>query len=102
VTTPAAFEPAAFEPVLDSASRRRGSEYAALQRLAFRYRAYLMVPMLFGEAVGLHVSSIRAVTRRAGRHRAWEAPLLGVHTIGYLTAVFLVLSPVRAVAFILV
>jgi fatty acid desaturase len=73
-----------------------------LQRLVFRYQAYLMVPMLFGEAVGLHVSSIRAVTRRAGRHRAWEAPLLGVHAIGYLTAVFLVLSPVRAIAFILV
>jgi fatty acid desaturase len=83
-----------------SAGQARASR--GLQRLAFRYQAYLMVPMLFGEAVGLHVSSIRAVTRRAGRHRAWEAPLLGVHTIGYLTAVFLVLSPVRAVAFIVV
>src|SRR6185312_14695508 len=39
---------------------------------------------------------------RGSRHRAWEAGLLGIHLAGYFTVVFLVLSPVRAVAFILV
>jgi fatty acid desaturase len=61
-----------------------------------------MVPMLFGEAISLHVASIRAVTRRAGRNQVWEAALLGIHVAGYLTAVFLVLSPAKAVTFILV
>ena len=42
------------------------------------------------------------MTRRACRNRAWEATLLGVHAAAYLTAVFLVLSPAKAVAFIVV
>jgi fatty acid desaturase len=73
-----------------------------IQRLVFRYQAYLLVPMLLFEAVSLHASSIRAMTRRACRNRAWEAALLGMHAAAYLTAVFLVLSPARAVAFIMV
>ena len=73
-----------------------------IQRLAFRYQAYLLVPMMFLEAVSLHASSIRAMTRRACRNRAWEATLLGVHAAAYLTGVFLVLGPARAVAFIMV
>jgi fatty acid desaturase len=73
-----------------------------LARLAFRFQAYLFFPMLLLEAVNLHASSIRALAGRNSRHMAWEAGLLSVHIVGYLTAVFLVLSPVRAVAFILV
>ncbi len=73
-----------------------------LTRLAFRFQAYLFFPMLLLEAVSLHVSSIRALTSRRPRYMAWEAGLLSVHVVGYLTAVFLVLSPVKAVAFILV
>ena len=79
-----------------------------LRRLIFRYQAYLLIPMLFLEAAGLHGSSIRALTTRgprsarAARRRAWEAGLLTVHTAAYLSAVFLVLSPVRAVVFILI
>jgi fatty acid desaturase len=73
-----------------------------IQRLIFRYQAYLLVPMLFLEAVGLHASSIRTVTGPGCRHRAWEAALLGAHFAAYLGAVFLVLSPVKAVVFILV
>ena len=42
------------------------------------------------------------MTRRACRNRAWEATLLGVHAAAYLTAVFLILPPVKAVAFIAV
>jgi fatty acid desaturase len=73
-----------------------------MQRLAFRYQAYLVVPLLFFEAISLHAASIRAMTRRACRNRAWEAALLGVHAAGYLTAIFLVLPPAKAVAFIIV
>jgi fatty acid desaturase len=73
-----------------------------IQRLIFRYQAYLLVPMLSLEAFSLHVSSIRSVTRPGGRHRVLEATLLAAHFAAYLGAVFFVLSPVKAVVFILV
>jgi fatty acid desaturase len=76
-----------------SGGRARASR--GIQRLVFRCQAYLLVPMLFLEAISLHAASIRALTRRACRNRAWEAALLGVHAAGYLTAVFLVLPPVK-------
>lgn len=73
-----------------------------LSRLAYRFQAYLFFPMLLLEAVSLHTASIRSLTSRDSRYMAWEAGLLAVHVAGYLTAVFLVLSPVKAVVFILV
>ena len=73
-----------------------------LARLAFRFQAYLFFPMLLLEAVSLHTSSIRALASRAARYRAWEVALLVIHVAGYLTVVFLVLSPVKAVVFIVV
>jgi len=73
-----------------------------LQRLIFRYQAYLVIPMLFLEALSLHASSIRIVARPGSRHRAWEATLLTAHFAAYLGAVFFVLSPVKAVVFVLV
>jgi fatty acid desaturase len=70
--------------------------------LGFRYQAYLFFPMLLGEAISLHVASIRALANRASRHRPAEIVLFAAHVAGYLTAVALVLSPVKAVMFILV
>ena len=71
-------------------------------RLTFRFQAYLFFPMLLLEAVSLHVAGVRSLTRRGSRHRAWETGLLAAHVAGYLAVVFLVLSPVKAVVFILV
>jgi fatty acid desaturase len=73
-----------------------------LARLAFRFQAYLFFPFLLLEAISLHVASIRALAGRAARYRAWEAAALAVHVAGYLTVVILVLSPVKAVVFIVV
>jgi fatty acid desaturase len=83
-----------------TAAQARASRGVA--RLVFRYQAYLFFPLLLGEAVGLHVASVQALARRAARHRSWERALITVHGVGYLTAVSLVLSPVKAVVFILV
>jgi fatty acid desaturase len=83
-----------------SSGRARSSR--GVQRLVFRYQAVLLIPMLFFEAVSLHTSSIRAVVHRACRNRSWEAVLLATHFAAYLTVVFLVLSPGRAVAFIII
>jgi fatty acid desaturase len=81
-------------------------------RLAFRFQAYLFFPLLLLEAASLHVASISALARRASRrgtsrpgtphHGAWEAGLLAIHVAGYLTVVFLVLSPGKALVFIAV
>src|SRR5258707_5762272 len=76
-------------------SQAQARASGGLARLVFRYQAYLFFPLLLGEAVSLHVASVRALTRRAARGRSWERALL-VHAVGYLTVVFLVLSPVRA------
>jgi fatty acid desaturase len=85
----------AFTPTQARASR-------GLPRLAFRYQAYLFFPLLLGEAISVHAASIRALASRDFRRSAGEAALLAIHLAGYLTVVFLVLSPVKAVVFILV
>src|SRR6516164_1654759 len=85
----------AFTPAQAHASR-------GLSRLAFRYQAYLFFPLLLGEAVSLHVASIRALATWRSRGRPVEAALLATHLAGYLTVVFLVLTPVKAIVFILV
>jgi fatty acid desaturase len=71
-----------------------------LYRMLTRYQAYLFFPMLLAEAFSVHAASIRALASRESRVRPAEAALLAVHLAGYLTAVFLVLSPVKAVVFI--
>lgn len=71
-------------------------------RFIARRQRYLFLPLLLLEAVQLHLSSIQALLRRGLRHRSWEALLLLIHVAGYLTVVFLVLSPVKAMVFVLV
>jgi fatty acid desaturase len=73
-----------------------------LTRFIARHQRYLFLPLLLLEALQLHVSSVRALLKRGLRHRPWEAILLLSHMVGYLTVVFWVLSPLKAVVFILV
>jgi fatty acid desaturase len=83
-----------------TAAQARASRGVA--RLVFRYQGYLFFPMLLLEAAALHVASVRALTSRAARRRRAERALITIHAVGYLTVVFALLSPVRAVVFILV
>jgi fatty acid desaturase len=83
-----------------TAAQARASR--GLARLVFRYQAYLFFPLLLLEGVNLHVASIQALTRRAAGRRYWERALITIHAAGYLTVVFLVLSPVKAVVFMIV
>jgi fatty acid desaturase len=73
-----------------------------LARLLYRCQAYLFFPMLFAEALSLHVSGIRAVAKRSAKNRLPETALLAAHLVGYLVIVFLVLPPVKALVFIVV
>lgn len=80
---------------------RQASTSSGLSRIIFRCQAYLFFPMLLGEAASLHVASIRALADRGGRRQPAEVVLLALHIAGYLTVVFVVLSPLKAVIFIL-
>jgi fatty acid desaturase len=80
----------------------QASASSGLSRVVFRRQALLFFPMLLGESVSVHVASIRAVVSRSGQRRPAEAALLVLHFALYLGAVFLVLSPVKAVIFIAV
>ena len=73
-----------------------------VSRAVYRYQAFLFFPMLLGEAFSVHVASIRALASRAGPYRLAEAVLLAAHFAAYLTVVFLILSPAKAVLFILI
>ena len=73
-----------------------------LSRIVYRRQALLFFPMLLAEAFSVHVASIVALSRRTRKHRFAEAALLTVHFAAYLGIIFLVLSPVKAVVFILV
>jgi fatty acid desaturase len=67
------------------------------------YQAWLFFPMLLLEGLHLHVAGVRTMLgRRSTAVRLVEGILLAAHIIGYLAAVFLVLSPVQAVAFVLI
>jgi fatty acid desaturase len=85
----------AFSPAQAGASR-------GLPRLIFRYQAFLFFPLLLLEGIALHVASARALTGPESRHRPAEAGLLAMHVAVYFGAIFLVLSPVRALLFIAV
>jgi fatty acid desaturase len=73
---------------------------SGIGRLLCRCQAYLFFPMLLLEALHLHVASLRALARPAARYRGLEITLLVTHIAAYLTIVFLVLGPVKAIAFI--
>jgi fatty acid desaturase len=79
------------------ASSRHG-----LIRLLARYQAWLFFPLLLLEAAHLHLASIKSIVRGSGRTNAVEGLLLLIHAAAYLTAVVLVLSPLQAVAFLVV
>jgi fatty acid desaturase len=68
-----------------------------------RHQAWLFFPMLLLEGINLHVAGVRALARRRGTSvRLAEAALLALHFGSYLGAVFVVLAPLHALAFIAV
>jgi fatty acid desaturase len=85
-----------FTPEQTRARRRLGLWTA-------RHQAWLFFPMLLLEGFNLHAAGIRVVLgRRPVKVRLAEAALLAVHYAVYLTALFVVLAPLQAVAFIVV
>lgn len=73
-----------------------------LGTLLARHQAVFMIPLMLLEGINLHVASVRALTRPNYPHRVREALLLLMHAAAYLCTAFIVLSPLKAVAFIAV
>src|SRR5215216_3747974 len=75
---------------------------SGLVRLIARHQAWLFFPLLLLEAAHLHLASLKAILRGSGRANTVEGLLLLIHVAAYLTALVLVLSPLQAVAFVVV
>jgi fatty acid desaturase len=73
-----------------------------VSRWLYRFQAYLFFPLLLLEAINLRVASGRYLVSSQNRYRTREALLLGLHIAVYLSVVFLVLSPVKAIVFVAV
>jgi fatty acid desaturase len=82
----------------DAAHGRRG-----VRGFITRHQAGLFLPLLTLLGVNLKVSSVRALLRPGTvKRRGLEAALLALHCAAYLCAVAIVLTPLQAVAFVLV
>ncbi|WP_328467510.1 acyl-CoA desaturase [Actinoplanes sp. NBC_00393] len=68
----------------------------------YRYQAWIFFPLLLLEALSLRASSVRYLLSGGGERRIWEAVLLMTHLVGYTALVFLSMSPLKAVVFIVV
>jgi fatty acid desaturase len=84
-----------------SASEPGGAAWH-LARWMARRQAELFFPLMLLRSTGLYVSGIQDLARRRDRGAVTERVALGVHVALYLTAVFWVLPPLQAVAFLVV
>ncbi|GIJ24715.1 fatty acid desaturase family protein [Micromonospora lutea] len=80
----------------EAAAGRRG-----LKGFITRHQAVLFFPLLTLLAVSLKVSSVKALRDGTVRRRGVESALLVLHAVGYLTALLVVLTPLQAIAFLL-
>jgi fatty acid desaturase len=71
-------------------------------RFFYRYQAWGFFPLLLLEALNLRVASIRYLLAERTRAHVRELLLVSVHLAGYLTLVFVVLPPGKAMAFVAV
>ncbi|MEQ7008289.1 acyl-CoA desaturase [Actinopolymorpha sp. B17G11] len=78
----------------NQAGTRRGAA-----RIFTRWQAFFFFPLLLLEGLHLYVTGVGALWRRDVKQRTAEVVLLAVHTVGCLTALFLVLSPGKALVF---
>ncbi|WP_410599768.1 fatty acid desaturase family protein [Amycolatopsis sp. lyj-90] len=83
-------------------TRAQLGDKSGFVRWTTRHQAGLFFPLLTLEGISLHWAGIQAVWRGEVKHRRVEAALMAAHVTVYLGAVFLVMSPPVALAFIAV
>ena len=97
------YDPDIGDGVLAFTTGQVAARTGTVGRLIVRHQAWLFFPLLMLEGLNLHVASLRAVVAGSfDRYRRLEATLLTVHVVGYLVAVFALMSPAVAVSFIAV
>jgi len=79
-----------------------GEERGFVAAWLARWQAPLFFPLMVLRSSGMHILGIQRLARRRDQSAAVEAALLVLHAVVYLAVVFWVLSPVKAVAFIVV
>jgi fatty acid desaturase len=89
--------------VLAFTAIRAANRTGRLARLITANQAVLFFPLLTFEGLNLHAASARWLIRSPGaKLRRTELLLLAVHLLAYLGGVLLILSPVKALAFVAV
>ncbi|KOV84520.1 acyl-CoA desaturase [Nocardia sp. NRRL S-836] len=83
-------------------SRAQAAEKRGVYSWITKHQAFLFFPLLTAEAIVLRLSGLVALCRRELRTPWREAALQLLPLAVYLTAVFVVLSPLKAVVFIAV
>ena len=80
----------------------RPAKDTTVSRLLARAQVGLFFVLMIFRSLGLHVAGIRRLLRQRDRAAAVEAALIALHLALYATAVLLVLSPLKALAFVVV
>jgi fatty acid desaturase len=79
-----------------------GEERGALASWLARWQAPLFFPLMLLRSTGMHVLGIKRLAGRRDHASVIEACLILLHAALYLTVVLLVLSPLKALAFVAV
>ncbi|MER5252288.1 MULTISPECIES: fatty acid desaturase family protein [unclassified Streptomyces] len=83
-------------------SQAQARAASGLPRLIGKAQAYLFFPLLALEGFNLHVAGVRALADRSLKQRRLEGTLLTAHFLLYFGALFVMLSPGKAVVFVVV
>ncbi len=88
---------AIFIPDQGYAEKRRGRA----TQFIVRHQHVLFYPLLVTESIGLRTESVKALVRKLPRLTRTEAVLITTHLVLYFGAIFLILPPGKAIAFVL-
>jgi fatty acid desaturase len=95
------FDPDIGESVLAFTPAQAADHDGPVAGFIARHQAWLFFPLLTLEGLNLHVQGFGWLrTTSIRRYRRTEYLLLTLHVVGYLVAVLLVLSPVKALVFV--
>jgi fatty acid desaturase len=88
-------------PIIAVTPAQAARERPPVVRWLIAHQGAFFFPLLLLEGIALHVSSVQRITQRAPVKRRWvEIAFLGIRIGGFVTVVFLVLSPGLAFAFL--
>jgi fatty acid desaturase len=73
---------------------------SAARRVFVRWQAALLFPLMLLQVVPMRLASGRSIRDRADGSALLEALLMAVHAAAYLTLVFVLLPPLKALAFL--